>query len=310
MNHEGNPAQDYDALRHGAAGREVPRDVLVVHGPDAESYLQGQCTQDVAALAVGHSAETLLLNPQGKIDAYLRVTRRAADAFVLDTEGGFGPAMRSRLERFKLRVKVTVDGLDWRCVSVRGPDAPGAGELAVDGGLALDYRWGAVGGVDLLGESVALPSGTVSCGAEAFEAWRVETGIPAMGAELDERTIPVEAGLLERCVSFTKGCYTGQELVARLEARGNRVARHLRGLVVVGASPDAAVGAAGLAGSELVDGDGKTVGSVTSGASSPELGLVALGYVHRAVAAPATVSIRLSGGGELTAEVRALPLVN
>ena len=108
-----------------------------------------------------------------------------------------------------------------------------------------------------------------------------------MGSEIDERTIPEEAGLVERCVSFTKGCFTGQELVARLDARGSNVARRLRGLVVAGETARS-IGSVPAPSSSLVK---KTVGRVTSVAWSPGIGAtVALGYVHRSVAVGSTVT--------------------
>jgi folate-binding protein YgfZ len=144
------------------------------------------------------------------------------------------------------------------------------------------------------------------CGADAWLSRRVEAGIASMGAELDEHTIAAEAELLDRTVSFTKGCYTGQELVARLDARGNKVARHLRGLVL-GPQPRDAPPV--VAGSELVADDApgaKSVGTVTSAAWSPALGChVALGYVRRAVEPGSLLQVRTGG----TAEVRTLPLV-
>ena len=145
-------------------------------------------------------------------------------------------------------------------------------------------------GVDLLGRGPGRPDGVRAVLVEAWESVRVEAGIPVMGAELDERTIAAEADLLDRCVSFTKGCYTGQELVARLDARGNRVARHLRGCRG-GPGADASPRGVHAArrcwpGSEIVF-EGKVVGTVTSSAWSPALRYpVALGYVHRTVAVP------------------------
>ena len=303
--------EGYEALRHDRTGRVVPRDVLRVHGPDAESYLQGQCTQDVSALGPGESAESLVLSPQGKVEGYLRVTRTATDAFVLDTAGGFGPALHARLQRFKLRVKAEIEDLAWSCVSVRGPASPTAADVRDDAPLALEFQWGTRRGVDILGPDVHLPDGVRSCAPEAWEAWRIELGIPDLGAELDDRTIPAEAGLLERCVSFTKGCYTGQELVARLDSRGNRVARHLRAVVFGGdlsAPSETGSGAAALIGAEILDpGTGKVVGSITSSAWSPAWGVVSLGYVHRDVTPPADVVARV-GDGERAAVVRSLPL--
>jgi tRNA-modifying protein YgfZ len=152
------------------------------------------------------------------------------------------------------------------------------------------------------------------CSLEAWESVRIEAGIPRMGAELDERTIAAEADLLDRSVSFTKGCYTGQELVARLDARGNRVARHLRGLVVTG-SPSIPTEVA--PGTEILA-QGKVVGTVTSSAWSPTWQCpVALGYVHRTVEPSSPVELRPAASGPdgaapgpvLGAEVRTLPLV-
>lgn len=298
--------EDYAALRQDAAARVVARDVVVVRGPDAESYLQGQCSQDVAELPVASSADALLLSPQGKIVAYVRVTRTEGDTFWLDTDGGFGPLVRERLEHFKLRVKVELEALELACLSVRGPKTPpdSAGWSGVTHGVP--FRWGTVEGIDLFGPAPLSPAEVRHAGAASWEALRVEAGIPRMGDEIDERTIAAEAGLLDRCVSFTKGCYTGQELVARLEARGNRVARHLVGLVLGGRLPAEAEPVAPIgSGAELVDPvTGKAVGAVTSSAWSPSLGAVALGYVHRDVVAPAVVEV---AGGR--AEVRELPLV-
>ena len=177
--------------------------------------------------------------------------------------------------------------------------------------MAVAVSWNGVTGVDLLGPGAQVPTGVPECAPAAWEAVRVEAGIPVMGAELDERTIAAEADLLERTVSFTKGCYTGQELVARLDARGNRVARHLRGLVVTRRPGGGATGESGaLVGASIVH-DGKPVGTVTSAAWSPALdGLVALGYVHRSVEVPAPVELQAEASGPTwTAEVRSLPLV-
>jgi folate-binding protein YgfZ len=223
------------------------------------------------------------------------------DALVVDVDGGFGEAVAARLARFKLRVKAVIEPLAWRAVALRGPRA---GALGTPGGawgttLAPSFSWNGVTGVDLLGEEPAVPDGVRACSIEAWESVRVEAGIPVMGAELDERTIAAEADLLDRSVSFTKGCYTGQELVARLDARGNRVARHLRGLVVAGSTGP-------VTGSEIVF-EGKVVGSVTSSAWSPALrSQVALGYVHRTVLPSSAVELR--GASSVPAEVRTLPL--
>ena len=102
------------SIARGMVWCEVPRDAVLISGPDAETYLQGQLSQDVTALAVGGSAWTFLLQPTGKVDVFGRVTRRAADVFLLDVEGGYGAALVERLQRFLLRTKATIAPLPWR----------------------------------------------------------------------------------------------------------------------------------------------------------------------------------------------------
>jgi tRNA-modifying protein YgfZ len=306
-------AEQYSALRDGAGARLLPRDVVSVHGPDAESYLQGQCSQDVSALDDGESAEALLLSPQGKVDAYVRVTHQGADRYLLDADGGTGLAVVARLERFKLRVDVAIEQLEWSCVAVRGPAAEKA--VRESAGLVLPVSWPGWSGVDLLGETSTsslasfVDDEVVECGDQAWEAVRIEAGEPVAGHEITEGTIAAEVGLVERTVSFTKGCFTGQELVARLDARGSKVARRLTGVVVAGGAPDdlppigASVAAEG----------GPESGRLTSVAWSPGLeSAVALTLLHRRVDPPAPVEVTWgpdAGSHRSDAEVRPLPLV-
>ncbi|MGH9283384.1 MAG: SRPBCC family protein, partial [Acidimicrobiales bacterium] len=116
-------AEEYEALRRDAGVVELPRDFLRVAGPDALSWLQGQLSQDVARLAVGASADSLLLQPQGKVVAFLRVLRLGEEEYVLETDAGFAAAAVERLNRFKLRVKAEIGPLAWKCLAVRGPAA-------------------------------------------------------------------------------------------------------------------------------------------------------------------------------------------
>ena len=116
--------EGYSALRDGFAALRLERDVMRVCGPDAQSYLQGQTSQDVAKLGDGDWAWALVLQPQGKLDAFVRVSRRGPDEFLLDTDAGMGPALVARLGRFKLRTKVDIDQLDWQVVAVRGTARP------------------------------------------------------------------------------------------------------------------------------------------------------------------------------------------
>jgi tRNA-modifying protein YgfZ len=323
-------AEETTALRRGAGAFRLSRDVVAVRGTDAETYLQGQLSQDLEALAVGASADSLLLEPDGKLSALVRVTRADAQGFVLDVDGGYGEAVTARLRRFLLRSKVELETLHWRALALRGGavDELAAGLLAVlaeRGVLAVPFDWNGWTGVDLLGpedvvlgaEPNALPDGITACGAEAVEACRIVSGIPAMGLELTTKTIAAEAGLVERTVSFTKGCYTGQELVARIDARGSNVPRRLVGLVVPDTPADvpALVRGMTLHAGDAPAGDAapedKVIGTVTSAAWSPEAGgWVALGYLHRSVDAPGPVRVRSGDGvgGSQVARAELLPL--
>jgi len=298
------------------AARVVDRDVLSVVGPDAMGYLQGQCSQDLAPLAVGGSTEALLLSPQGKIDAYVRITRTGDESFVVDADGGAGPAVQARLERFRLRTKATIETLDWVCLSLRGPaiDAASTSSSSDDGGpdLVLPVEWPGWSGLDLLGPRPAddpelvswTPVGAVRCDADVWEAARIEAGVPVAGREITEASIAAEVGLVDRTVSFTKGCFTGQELVARLDARGSNVARRLCGVVVGGdVRPPF--------GSTVWTADGEhEVGVLTSVAWSTRVGAtVALATLHRRVVPPEAVDVRwVVDGVGARADGQAVPL--
>ena len=286
--------EDYWALRKDAGAVWLPRDFVDVVGPDALTFLQGQLSQDVDTLDVGSSAWSFLLQPQGKVDALLRVRRAAEDRFVLDMDAGWGERAVERLNRFKLRIKCDVAPLPWRCVAVRGPSA----HTVASG---VDADWPGLSGVDIVSEDPAVPEGVRVCDLQAYEAVRIEAGVPVMGIEIDEKTIPAETGVLDRAVSFTKGCYTGQELVARIDSRGGNVPRHLRG-VVVGTNVVPPPGAS-------VEVDGKQVGALTSvGESLGRRAPIALAYIRRAVEPPADVTVTWDGGSA-PARVEELPLV-
>jgi tRNA-modifying protein YgfZ len=204
---------------------EVPRDVVQVHGPDAATYLQSQLSQDLRPLQVGQSAWTFLLQPTGKVDVLARVWRTGDETFVLDTDAGFGDTMVARVNRFKIRVKADVTSLAWRCIVVRGVPAP-VGSLVA---------WGE--GFDLLGENVQPPADVPEGSADDLVASRIEAAWPAMGAEIvPGETIPAETGITDRAVSFTKGCYPGQELVERMDSRAVTAPRLLRTLWAADAS--------------------------------------------------------------------------
>jgi len=237
-----------------------PRDVVRVAGADAQRYLQGQVSQDLLPFEVGDSRWTFVLQPTGKIDVLARVWRRADDDFVLDTDAGFGETLAARLARFKIRVDATIDALAWRSVAVRGSvdDARPGGSVV--GWWGRDY--------DVLGEAPDAPEEVAEGDVATLEAARIEAAWPAMGAEIvTGETIPAETGLADVAVSYTKGCYPGQELVERMDSRGAAAPRRVRLLdVTAGAQP----------GDPVVH-DGKEVGRLTSVAGTRALALVRRG---------------------------------
>ena len=224
----------------------VPRDFVQVAGPDARAFLQGQLSQDVSDLTPGSTRMSFLLQPQGKVDAYLRVSCIADEAFLLDVDAGYGDAVVDRLSRFKLRTKAEIARVgNWQCIA----------ELR-DGELVEEI----IDDIEVEGTPADL---------EEYEVLRIKAGIPAMGHEIDESTIPASLGVVDRAVSFTKGCYTGQELVARIDSRGGNTPTKL-----VGVRGKATVG-------DPVVLDGREVGRITSAA-----GDVALALVRRDVEPP------------------------
>jgi folate-binding protein YgfZ len=299
-------AESTTAIAAGVVAFDGRRDLVAVAGRDARNFLQGQLTQDLSPLVPGDSVESLVLSPQGRIDAYLQVSCRSEEHFLLAIDAGFGPALLERLARFRLRVKAELSLGEGRVLAVRGP---GAGQLRASlAPEAVCYMidWPGMSGFDLVVDDGGPVLDCRLGDPRALEFGRIRAGLPRMGAELDGRTIPQETPLTPRCISFTKGCFTGQELVARLDARGSNVARHLRGLVI----------AAGVtarlpeAGSPIVV-DGEEVGSLTSCACSEATGTcVALGYVHRRIEPPCAAAIALRDGPPLEAEIRALPMTS
>jgi folate-binding protein YgfZ len=190
-------------------------------------------SNDVAALAAGERCDALLLTPKSRVIAPLVVLRRAPEDFLLLTEPELGERVRAELMRFRFAAKAEIEPEEHE-------------------------SWAVLGGEEVLDER---PAGE-EVDEGAYERWRVEAGIPRWGRELDDSILPAEAGLTETHVSFTKGCYPGQEPIARLHYRG-KVNRRLRRLVLDG-EPSA---------DELVL-DGKVVGRITSRADGRALGYV------------------------------------
>jgi folate-binding protein YgfZ len=290
------------------------RGLVVVDGPEATSFLQSLVSQDLDPVADGGGAHSLLLQPQGKLVVDFRALR-VGDAWWLDCEAGFGTLLAETLGRYRIRVKAEVADRsgDTAMVSVRGdgtddvvrdlvgalppPDAyahVAAGDLRV-----VRVAWPGFDGLDVFGPSAALDAlAWPAFRSDAFEAARIEHGVPRLGVDIDDSTIAQEAFLEHDAVSFTKGCFLGQELVCRIDTRGhvNRFLRRVRFLTDGELPPR---------GAELVLAD-KVVGNLTSVAEAPDFDGIALAMVRREVEPPADVTLTWDTG-EVAAIVNELP---
>jgi folate-binding protein YgfZ len=277
------------------------RQLLRITGGERVEFLHGMCTNEITGLAVGSSCYAAFLTPKGAMVCDARVLKRADD-LVLDPGPGQLAALRGFLEKYLISEDAElIDAPELALVGLVGPKANEAAakipaELVL-GRFTSSYPHG----VDLLVAREQLAhvtdslSGVGQVDAATLEVLRVEAGVPRWSADLTETTIPLEANL-DKAISLNKGCYVGQEVIARATYRGH-MNRKLSGLLLGTLTPEP--------GTELHAG-GKKVGWVTSVVSSPALSQnVALGYVHRDANAPGT-ALEVQGGG--TATVAALPL--
>jgi folate-binding protein YgfZ len=319
----GDPGLEYAALREGAGLWDRGAwGLLRFSGPDRLTFLNKYATQEVKTLAAGAGAYACCLTVKGGMVADLWVLAREDDALVLVT-----PAARAtllpHLSKYALFDKVKLAPADDLAVmTLWGPRAAEVAAAVVghvpSGELAhATVSWSGhqvqvvrdllpgLRGVDLLAPRDAAPAladallaaGARPVGSEALEQARVEDAFPLFGVDLDERTIPIEAGLEARAISFTKGCYIGQEVIARISHRGH-VNRTLAG-VRLSALPERTP-------APLLR-EGKEVGALTSAVRSPRAGGPAgLCLLHRKHADPGTV-LEVGSGGP-TATVVALPL--
>ena len=288
------------------------RGKLLVSGPDGAEYLQGQLTNDVEALEVGDGQYAALLDRKGHMQADMRVLRLGAEQIWVDTEAGALPAARRHLEMYSIgRDVAVVDVSEERALfSLIGPRSPEvAGTAALPEYSCLEtgvsgVECVAVGtrhGIDLIAgadEAERLrghlrEAGAVEVSPAAAEILRVEAGVPRFGAEMGTETMPAEAGIVEQAVSFTKGCYIGQETVARLHYKG-KPNRHLRGLRL---SAPAEPGAALSLGE-------KEVGRLGGAAVSPALGPIGLAILRREAEPDTELAVGEDG---VTARVVDLP---
>jgi folate-binding protein YgfZ len=302
------------------------RGKLVVSGPEAAEYLQGQLTNDTEAIEPGEGVYAALLDRKGHMQGDMRVlrppssvpygsqttARNSQPALWLDTEPEATKAVRRHLEMYKIgrEVDVTDVSEEWAILSLIGPRAveiAGSAPLPENAceevtiGGARCFAVGTAAGIDVFAPvderdrawEALLAAGAAEVSVEAAEILRIESGRPRFGAEMGTETMPAEAGIVEQAVSFTKGCYIGQETVARLHYKG-KPNRHLRGLKL---------SATAQPGEPLRLGE-KEVGKLGSAAVSPAFGPVGLAILRREAEPGATLAVGEDG---VTAEVVALP---
>ena len=234
------------------------RAFTLLDGPDAVTFLQGMVTNDVDAIAVGSAAYALLLTPKARVVADMRLTRLGETTFLADADPAAAAALRTVLTRYRLASKVAIEACDdavrhrrrggpagRRCCWADALGAPPrptarrarAPSIALDGRRRARAALGVLRRAGVRADRAARPCSTTAWrrlaarrwrgttggvfGDEAFDVLRVEAGVPRFGAEIDEQVMPAEAGVVDRAVSFTKGCYIGQEPVARLHYRGH-----------------------------------------------------------------------------------------
>ena len=293
-------ASEYELLHDAAGVVERTRGQLILRGSEAADFLQGQVTNEVEGLAPGGGCYALLLTHKGKVRVDMRLLRGADWIWVDHPKGGI-PVLDHMIRTYGIGRDLRPEDVteERTILSVLGPGARAA--LGVDvpdeehsfveenGVLyvATDL------GVDVIGPAGHTLDGIEAVSTDAAECLRVESGRPRLGLDFDSDTIPQEAGLNERGVSFSKGCYVGQETVARLHYKG-KPNRHLRGLRLSDVAER---------GDELLLGE-RVVGTVGSVAESPVHGPIALALVRREAEPGDTVRV---GTGALTAEVVELP---
>ena len=252
------------ALANGGVVRRADRGVLAVAGADRASWLQGLLTNDVESLKEGESRYAAYLTPQGRMISDMNVIERGG-RMLLDVPAHLAASLRDRLDGliFSEDVQVTDESTSLWVWTVIGKDS--LTEIIAE---TLPPEYLALTPVEF----------------DTFEVIRIERGVPRFSADMDEDTIPLEAGIEDRAISFTKGCYVGQEVIVRVTTRGGgRVAKKLVSWVA-----DASAEIVPLRDSKIVSFD-KEIGRVTGAAFSPSMErVVGLGYVHRDFVAAGT----------------------
>jgi folate-binding protein YgfZ len=330
----GDPAAEYRHLTETAGVLDLSfRGRICLTGADRARFLHGQVTNDVKKLRAGEGCHAALITAKGKMQSDLNVFC-LAEELLLDFEPGLTSAVSDRLEKYVIADDVQIVDVTphYGLLAIEGRAAEEVVRAATSVAdlpqqrfnfVALEQTGGALyiannprlgsNGFDLFIPNASLPAmaqklieaakvaGGRPCGWEAFETARVEAGIPRFGADMDETNIPLEAGLENGGISFSKGCYIGQEVISRIKTYG-QVARALRVLRLGGAAEILPVKG------DKIFKDGKEVGYITSAARSPKLNsAIALGYVRKEVNQIGAELVVRTAAGDSAATIDRLP---
>ena len=329
----GDPRREYDAACHAVAVIDgSPGTKIELRGRDRARFLHNLCTNEVKGLPAGQGCEAFLTNVQGRILAYARVLA-GAESHWIDTVPGAAPALLAHLSRYLVSEQVEQFDRtsDFASLLLLGPQAPSI-VAAVIGSSTPDLRDLGYVNASIAGASCQLirddslvlpgyefrvpvaqavagweaiwragePLGLRPMGGDAFELMRIEAGLPVYGTDIDESNFPQEVRRDDRTISYTKGCYLGQETVHRIWAMGH-VNRYLVGLEVAGSPTPPARGS-------VISAADKQIGRITSSGFSPALNCaIALGYVRRGFEKPGSEVTIDYGGTPFRASVRDLP---
>jgi folate-binding protein YgfZ len=297
----------YDALLRGAAFvRRTDRGVVRLRGADRLSWLQGLVTNDVSGLTVGQRRYAALLTPQGRMVTDLWVVE-TVDATLLDVPASLAAHLGGRLDSLIFAEDVQVDEVSHDIIGVQ---LFGTADTASALAAVRDDTYGVpsaavyVPALDFGHLESSWAQTHEPVGLEALDVLRIEAGVPRFLVDMTDDTIPLEAGIEDRAISFTKGCYVGQEIIVRVTTRGGgRVGRRLVGLRLADAAPAPHTGA-------TLHAAGRAVGRVTSAAWSPRCdAVIGLGYVHRDFTDVGTTLEVHDDTRRDTATVHALPFV-
>ncbi len=324
-------AVEYSVVRDGGAGLFdlSSRGRILVSGSEAVMFLNGLITNDMKSLGLNSWMPAAFANVQGRLLATVCIVHRQ-DGFLIDTEESTREAVMKLIERFTMAgdfkvadltqetAELSVQGKTAHAVIEKVFGAPSA-ELERQKSLTLDFQGAAVtlirathtaeDGFDVFVDSVHLPAirdyltnaGARSVSEDTLDTLRIEAGIPRYGLDMDETNIVTEANL-DDAVSFTKGCYVGQEIVVRIKHRGH-VAKKLTGMILSEATPAPRNG-------PIASVEGKEIGRITSSTFSPKLNrAIALGYVKYDYLVPGTRVKIIAADGETEGSVAELPFI-